>query len=250
MPYGAAPGKSVNVWSMIRDRTLLLGHRGAPVELPENTMRSFRRAVALGADGVELDVQLTRDGVPVVMHDETLERTTGAPGTVAEAAWAEVGTLRAGGEPVPRLEEVVAWAAAKGTFLNVEIKASAATDAALRVIGAGGIADQVLVSSFDPDAVARAGAVLPDVRRYLLTEAWNDTVREAVRRASAQGVCLGVDAAVPEVLDELRSLSLPVVVWTVDSPARMAGLLRAGVAGLITNHPERGAAVRREIRTT
>lgn len=229
---------------------ILLGHRGAPAELPENTMRSFRRAVELGADGVELDVQLTRDGVPVVIHDETLARTTGVPGAVADVTWAEIRALRTGGEPVPRLEEVAAWAAEAGVFLNVEIKAAAATEAALRAVAAAGITERVLVSSFDPEVVARTGARLPAVPRYLLTEAWDAAALDAARSSGAQGVCLMEQAATTAALAELSTLALPVVVWTVDAPARIAELLRARVAGLITNHPERGAAVRRETLTT
>src|SRR5262245_3514397 len=103
-----------------RLRPLVLGHRGAPRAAPENTLRAFQLAMELGADGVELDVQPSADGVPVVLHDDTLDRTTDGSGDVATLPWARIAEARADGEPVPRLEQVVEWAADVGAFLNVE----------------------------------------------------------------------------------------------------------------------------------
>src|SRR5512140_1977680 len=100
----------------------IVGHRGAPVEEPENTLRSFRRALDLGVAAVELDVQLTRDGCLAVIHDETLERTTNGHGRVQDFTLAELQRLDAGrGEPIPALEEVLELARGRA-HLAVEMK--------------------------------------------------------------------------------------------------------------------------------
>ncbi len=229
------------------ERPLVLGHRGSPARAPENTLRGFRLAAEEGADGVELDVQPAADGTPVVIHDATLDRTTGARGAVAELGWDEIGRARAGGQPVPRLEEAARWAAESGAWLNVEIKSPGAEAAAVAAIEAAGVLERTFFSSFLPDVVARVAEVAPHAARFLLTERWDDEARAAARRLGVQGVCLHHEAATPAALGELRGAGLDVVVWTVDEPARLAELLRAGVRAVITNHPARGVAALREV---
>jgi glycerophosphoryl diester phosphodiesterase len=217
---------------------LLLGHRGAPRVLPENTLASFRRALADGADGVELDVQRAADGVPVVIHDATLERTTNGRGPVASHTSTELARLDAGaGEGVPTLAAVAAWAAEAGAWLNVELKADGVEAAALEVLGRAGVLESTFLSSFSPTAVAEVGRLAPAVRRFLLTERWNARVRAAVTECGAHGVCLETHAATEAALAELAALGLPLVVWTEDHPARIRALFAAGVAGVITNDP-------------
>ena len=107
-----------------------IAHRGAGREAPENTLAAMRTGAALGWRMVEFDAALTADGVPVLMHDETLARTTGRPGRVVDARWPSLRDADAGGwagqrwrgEPVPRLDAVLAWLAANGIAANVEIK--------------------------------------------------------------------------------------------------------------------------------
>lgn len=218
---------------------MILGHRGAPREAPENTLRSFQLALAHGADGVELDVQRSRDGVPVVIHDSTLERTTTGHGRVDEHSWEALQQLRVGtGEPMPSLEEIAAWAANTGAYLNVELKSAGAETASLAVLQAAGVLERVLFSSFLPDVVREIGRQAPEARRYLLLERWDATVPALVRELGAGGVCLRDDAATAGALSELAEAALPVVVWTVDDPARIRALLRARVVAIITNRPD------------
>ena len=230
------------------DRPLILGHRGSPARAPENTLLAFRLAMDEGADGVELDVQPAADGAPVVIHDATLERTTDAAGAVASLAWAELSAARARGEPVPRLEQAVAWAAESGAWLNVEIKSAGAEAASVAAVEAAGVLERTFFSSFLPDVVTRVREVAPHATRFLLGERWDDETRENARRLEVRGVCLHHAAATADALAELRSLGLDVVVWTVDDAERMRELLRGGVRAIITNQPARGAAVLREVR--
>ena len=224
---------------------MILGHRGALTEAPENTLRSFQIALAHGADGVELDVQRSRDGVPVVIHDPTLERTTTGRGRVDEHSWEALQQFRVdGGEPIPSLAEIAAWAADTGAYLNVELKSPGAEAASLAVLEATGLLDGVLFSSFLPEVVREIGRQAPEARRYLLRERWDASVPSIVRELGAGGVCLRDDAATSEALSELARADLPVVVWTVDDPIRIRALLRAGVAAVITNRPDMAVAER------
>jgi glycerophosphoryl diester phosphodiesterase len=228
-------------------RTLILGHRGAPLEAPENTFGGFRLAVEHGADGVELDVQRSADGAPVVIHDLTLDRTTDGSGEVRAHTWAELSRLHAGpGEPLRRLGEVADWAAGAGAWLNVELKGEGTEAATLATLERAGVLERSLVSSFLPTVVLEVGRLAPGVRRALVTEAWDATVAGLVRDAGAGGVCIHRALATPERLAELAAAGLSVVVWTVDDPAEVRALLRAGVAAIITNDPRGAVAARRE----
>lgn len=227
-------------------RTMILGHRGAPREAPENTMRALRLAVAQGADGVELDVQPSADGVGVVIHDPTLERTTDAAGEVAALPWTRIAAARSGGEPVPRIEEAVEWAAAAGAFLNVEVKSRGGEAPSVEAVRAAGMMGRTVFSSFYPEVVAELGRIAPEAERYFLTETWDDRIRAGVRALGVHGVCPHHSIATPALLEELAAAGLGVVVWTVDDPARVAELVRAGVRAVITNLPAAGVAARAE----
>jgi glycerophosphoryl diester phosphodiesterase len=224
-------------------RLLILGHRGAPEEAPENTLESLALAVRQGADGVELDVRPSADGTPVVIHDAALERTFSTPGGVADLAWPALQRLT--GARLPSLQQVAAWAASAGAWLNVELKAGGAEAAIVDTIRTHGLMERTLFSSFDETIVARVGTIDPAARRYFLTEGWNDRARERLIASGASGVCLRVDAASPMSLEVLRHEGLPVVVWTVDEPERMVQLARAGVAAIITNRPAAAVAALR-----
>jgi glycerophosphoryl diester phosphodiesterase len=228
-------------------RALILGHRGASANAPENTMRAFRLALEQGADGVELDVQRSADGVPIVIHDPTLDRTTDGAGLVASLSWADISRVRSRGEPVPRLEEVAAWAAETGAWLNVEIKTAGVEQAAVDAILGAGVAERTVFSSFDAASVREVGRLAPDARRYLLTETWSHAVLAGAREVGAGGICLADAAATAPALEALKAEALPVVVWTVDEPERMEQLYRAGVAAVITNRPAVAARVRRAL---
>ena len=226
-------------------RQLILGHRGSPRIALENTLRSFAVAVEMGADGVELDVQRTSDGVPAVIHDDTLDRTMGVRGDVARLAWPAIARLTAA--RVPTLQQATAWAAASGAWLNIEIKAFELEEAVVREIAAAGIGERVIVSSFEPSIVGRLGEVDGSIRRFLLTKRWNDRAIQAARESRAEGVCLRVDSAVEPVLEDLRTRGLPVIVWTVNDATEIRRLLDAGVVGVISDDPGLAARVRDQL---
>lgn len=223
---------------------LILGHRGSPSRAPENSLRGLALALEEGADGVEVDVQLSADGVPVLIHDRTLDRTGHGQGPVAALPWTELSRLSGGGEPLASLEQAAAWAAEAGAWINVEVKAEGAERATVEVLRGAGVLPRSVLSSFSVRTMERLGELAPEALRFLLTEHWNDGVLEAAATADVRGVCLRVDAASHLALDVLRREGYAVIVWTVDESARIRELLRSGVAGIITNHPERAVAAR------
>lgn len=222
-------------------RPLVLGHRGAPREAPENTLAAFRRALALGADGVELDVQPAGDGTPVVIHDETLDRTTDGAGPLAARSWPALEGVRSRGEPLPRLQDAIRWAADAGAWLNLEIKAPGTEAAVLAALRQATLLERSFLSSFLPHVVERLRELDPDAACFLLTQRWDEEVLAWVHAAGVVGVCLHDPIATAPVLERLRREGLHAVVWTVDDPVRMRELFRAGVLGVISNLP--GAAV-------
>lgn len=228
-------------------RPLVLGHRGAPRAAPENTLRAFRLALEEGADGIELDVQPSADGVPVVLHDDTLDRTTDATGDVATLPWARIAEARAGGEPVPRLEDVVAWAAECGAFLNVELKRPGAEAVSVDLIARAGLRARTVFSSFHAASVAEVRRLDPAADAYLLSDGRASAALREARRVGATGVCLTARHSTPAALAECRRLGLPVIVWTVDRPVRIRGLMNDGVRGVITNLPALAVEVRRRM---
>ncbi|MCM2264906.1 MAG: hypothetical protein NDI73_06925 [Desulfuromonadales bacterium] len=222
----------------------LYAHRGASVEAPENTLVAFRRALEVGADGIELDVHLSADGVPVVIHDETLERTTDGVGPVASHGSEELQTLDAGfwfdphfaGEPLPTLEETLSLLAGR-LRLNLEVKDSRAGLAVVALLRHFPTADVVL-SSFDYGLLARLRRAAPDLPLAVLLDAGN--WQRALVRAEALRACAfhpRADLVSRPLMAACRRLQLPVFPWTVDTPAQARGLVRMGVAGLFTNDP-------------
>ena len=223
------------------DRPLIIGHRGASADAPENTLAAFALALEQGADGVELDVQLCADGVPVVMHDDTVDRTCDGAGRVSDLTLAELQLLSiAGDHPIPTLDDVFALLGRRALY-NVELKALGLSDGGLaaavaRVIAAHNVADRVLISSFSPFTVHAAQRAMPaGVPVALLRERRATRLAHAFLRAAADHPYYGlVDEA---LMAWARRRGLRVNVWTLDDPAEARRLIRLGVQGIITNRP-------------
>ncbi|HEU0163462.1 MAG TPA: glycerophosphodiester phosphodiesterase family protein [Thermomicrobiales bacterium] len=146
----------------------IYAHRGASIEFPENTLAAFNRAIELGIEGIELDVYLSKDGIPVVIHDPTLDRTTNGTGPIDSLTAAELGALDAGnGEYVPTLAEVLSLVAGK-LHVNIEIKTAIAADAVLEEVKNHPTLEWV-TSSFVWEALEHVHNVAPDVDCWPLT---------------------------------------------------------------------------------
>lgn len=219
-------------------------HRGAAADAPENTLVAFAAAEAAGADGIELDVHLSRDGVPVVIHDERVERTTDGRGAVAELRLAELRRLDAGswfspffsGEPIPVLDEVLDWADDR-LRLNIEIKDVRVGRALLDLLPRYPRA-RVLVSSFDHRLLAELRRRDGNLPLGFLYE--DDGWRRVLRRAlacGAESLHPREDHVHRPLLAACKGHGLAVYPWTVDDPGRIRALRRLGIDGFFTNDP-------------
>jgi glycerophosphoryl diester phosphodiesterase len=148
---------------------LIIAHRGASAERPENTLAAFRRAVALEADGIELDVQVTREGVPVVFHDPKLRRLTGVAGSLGRKTWEELQTMCVrGGEPIPKLVDVLRLTRGLAV-VQIELK-SGPVGPVINAIKAARAAEWVILASFDLRLITAARDSAPGIPRMLISE--------------------------------------------------------------------------------
>jgi glycerophosphoryl diester phosphodiesterase len=222
----------------------LWAHRGASHCAPENTMTAFAAAVESSADGIELDIHLSRDGVPVVIHDETLERTTNGRGLVAEMTWQQLRQLDAGswfatefaGESIPGLEEVLETFGGQ-LRLNLELKEFRAGMAVLDLLTHYPSAD-IVVSSFNYDLLYRLRAVDASLPLAVLFDSgrWRNAVQVA-EELSACAFHPAVNLVNRPMINACKQAGLPVSVWTVDDAGVAKSLVRAGVSGLFSNDP-------------
>lgn len=232
----AATMKNVFVWA----------HRGASGVAPENTLAAFHAAEQAGANGVELDVRLSSDGCPVVMHDRTLDRTTNGRGPLAGFTLAELRRFDAGGwfapqfagEPVPGLEQVLKWASGR-LRLNLEVKEFEAGLAVTALVKRYP-ACRVLLSSFDHGLLAALRKEAPWLPLGFLSEhrSWYREIEEAVA-CGAESFHPRQDFLAAEHVAQCHARGLKVYPWVVDDDERFRALLRMGVDGLFTNYPGR-----------
>jgi glycerophosphoryl diester phosphodiesterase len=238
-----------------------VAHRGYSAVAPENTLPALAAAVLAGATFVEFDVRTTADGVPVVFHDRTVDRTTDGTGYVWDLTLDEVRALDAGswfspayaGQRVPLLSEaldllvppdadtppIVAGPAVPPQLL-LEIKSPADREQVKRIlaqVAERDLLDRTVVQSFDPDVVALVRDTLPEVRRGLLRLTFAD---DTVALATELGVVccnprVGDVLGDPDTVARLTGAGIDIMPWTANDPAQWPALVEAGVAGLITD---------------
>ncbi|MDD2762888.1 MAG: glycerophosphodiester phosphodiesterase [Opitutaceae bacterium] len=223
---------------------LVIAHRGASAEAPENTLAAFRRALARGADGVELDVQVTRDGVPVVFHDASLIRLTGRLGLIAQSTRAGLRAVRVCGEPIPTLAEVLTLTRRRAV-VQVEIKSGVPVAPVVRTVQRLGAA--VVLASFDVKIVAEARRLAPRIPRMLIAGGGNGPTRRRARAGTlvpvlaalgASGVSIDYRALrSPAFIAALHRRGLSVWCWTVNDPRVMLRLAFWGADAILSDNP-------------
>ncbi len=229
-------------------RPLVISHAACGGHAPENTLQGIRAAIELGSEAIEIDVQASADGVPVLMHDATVDRTTDGEGAVADLTLDELRGLDAGGEPVPTLAEVIGITKGK-VLLVTEIKQPGAEEQVSGVVSSADAAADVMCWSFFPKALDGMRAADPRIPCALLVAAegagkW-PAMRERALRIGAQGVSvffLGIDERIAE---DCRRSGLALYSWTADEPAQIAKLIEQRVDGICSNYPDRVVAALR-----
>jgi glycerophosphoryl diester phosphodiesterase len=240
--------RRVRAWVRDAERPFVLGHRGARRRAPENTLRAFDLALEEGADGVELDVRLDRDGDVVVIHDADLARVTKGQDTraIEKLGRAELDRVDLGdGATVPRLADVLAWSRRTGARVNVELKRDVTRRAAFawkvaRLVGAEPrAAERFILSSFDPLLLGGVARLLPWVPAGLLLEAQTPVPSVCVARALIFATALHPtwSTVTEDVVRPWKRAGLPVNVWTVNDPAEAGRLDALGVDTLISDVP-------------
>lgn len=213
----------------------IYAHRGASAELPENTLAAFRRALELGVEGIELDVHLSRDGAPMVIHDATVDRTTNGSGAVAEMNRAELQALDAGnGERIPTLGEVLDLVG-HSLHVDIEIKANAAGEAVLREVEGRDL--RWLISSFDWDVLRFVRAQRADVDLWPLTMGATDDAIAVAKELGAPALAIWHKAVDADIAAHLQEVGLGFWPWTVNEPDRAETLVTWGAIGICTDDP-------------
>ncbi|MBM4284846.1 MAG: glycerophosphodiester phosphodiesterase [Deltaproteobacteria bacterium] len=217
----------------------IMGHRGAPAYEPENTLRSVARALDMGVAAVEVDVQLTRDGRLVVIHDETVDRTTNGAGWVRDLTFAQVRELDAGqGERIPALEEVVDLVRSRGAHLVVEVKQPEAAPACLEFFrGHPNVENMHLISFWHP-LVRWLKEQEPRLRTGVLMVGCPADPVGLARAALAEALVLHFAYVTPELVAAAHAQGLLVYIWNIDAPAWLPPYLEMKVDGIGSNRPD------------
>ena len=234
----------------------IIAHRGASSDAPENTLPAINLAWEQGADAVEVDVHLSRDGRLAVIHDDNTRRPAGVNRKVSDQTWAELQTLEVGrwqgrqwvDVRIPSLEEVLRTVP-KGRRLFVEVKCGPEFVAAAAPILQGGFGTELVLIGFDLEAMKRAKAAFPQLevcwiiqfRRNLRAARWTPIPKQVIEQARAaglDGIDVGVRGPVTSGFVRLaQAAGLKVYIWTVDSVSVTRKLIAAGVDGITTNRP-------------
>lgn len=258
-PRAAASSRSAaTFWERPRSGgALVVGHRGARGDAPENTLGAFAHAADLGAAAIELDVRTCASGEVVVHHDPTLARLTEDRDgrRVADLSWGELSRVRlARGERVPLLVEVLSAMRARGVGVNVEMKHDvpdprAVVRAVAAVLRAWDASHPIVVSSFDPRMIRALARLAPSVQRaqlvhrsryhFAMLAAVTKVTSVSPRPLPVHAVHLDRELAAPRRIEALHARGLRVAVWTVNDPAEARSLDALGVSAIITDVPDR-----------
>lgn len=241
--------------------TKIFAHRGSSGTYPENTMSAFKEAERVGADGIELDVHYTKDDQLVVIHDNTVNRTTNGKGRVRDFTLRELLELDAGahfsnqftGEKIPTFEKVLDWMQTTKLRLNIELKYVALDyinfeEKVLHEIIKRGLKERVIISSFNHEGLKRVREINSDIDIAILYmerlfEPWN-----YAKTVGANALHPHKDGVDGQLIASATRNGYPVRVFTVNNEQQIGGLIQAGCSGIITDFPERAVHVRHHMR--
>ncbi len=214
-----------------------IAHRGASAYEPENTIRSFKKAIEMNSDLIEFDVRESLDGELVVMHDDSLDRTTNGSGVVKRKTLSELKELDAGmGEQIPTLKEVLEFGIGKTKFV-IELKENGIEDKVVRVIHEFGIQNDVFIVSFKGIRLKMIKQIEPDIKTGLILFGSTNPIKQALK--------CGADAVAPfrwfitrGFIKNAKSHGLYAFSWIIDDSIKARKLKDIGLDGIITNKPD------------
>ncbi|WP_152608236.1 glycerophosphodiester phosphodiesterase family protein [Halalkalibacter okhensis] len=239
------------------NQTKIFAHRGFSSQYPENTMAAFKAAVAANADGIELDVQLTKDEVPIVIHDETLDRTTSGTGLVQSHTLKEIKTLSSGAwfserfqdEQVPTLEEVFVWSKNQQIVLNIELKGRTCdrqkvSSIIFPLIEKHRLEDQVIISSFDHKVIALCKEQAPMLETAIIAFAVLHEPVTYLRNVQTLGYHFYYKSLLDEEIAALIKSGIRLRPYTVNDVDQIKRFITLGCEAIITDQPKKAVDIR------
>lgn len=230
--------------------TQIFAHRGASKLAPENTMPAFLLALSAHADGIETDVQLTRDHVPVLIHDEELKRTTNGTGMVQDFTYEELMSLDAGSwfsskysdATIVTLDEFLRWLSTTTMQVNVELKTNVIEYTGIESIvyeslKRFGVVDRTIISSFNSESIRRMKQVAPDIRTAYLTSKKQKNLAAIAKKMGAEGLHIRHSLLNQQLVEACRKQGIALRVYTVNRPALMKKCYKFGVDAIFTDVP-------------
>lgn len=231
----------------------IIGHRGCAAYAPENTLESIHTAADMGVKWVELDVKLTSDQVPVIFHDDTLDRTTNGSGKMAETTFEDLRQLEAGswfgesfiGVKIPKLEEALEVLIDRDLGFNMEIKPCPGREKETAEVALDVLSqiwddhERVLISSFQQVSLETAMDIAEDwPRGFLLPEDWPASWAEMVDYLQASTINVNGNAVTREQVESVIDMELPVLAYTINDPDRARILQSWGIDGVFSDSPD------------
>jgi len=227
-----------------KDKFFKIGHRGACGYEPENTLRSFKKALALGVDMIELDVHRCASGEAVVIHDKNLERTTDGVGDVTKKSFDEIRALDAGyGEKIPRLEEILDLVNKKA-LVNIELKSAGSVKPVARLLDRyikeyGWSRGDFLVSSFNRGNLSAFYRLSPSIKLGVLGEKMDKALFAFAKTINAFSLHLPKRYAKKRYIDAAHKNNTRIFIYTVDDKNDIKKMKALGVDGIFSNYPDR-----------
>ena len=241
---------------------LVIAHRGGAGLMPENTLASFKNGIALKSDFIEMDAHLSKDGIPVIMHDPTLERTTDGFGSISNFTLAQLQTYNAAAkslsvtskEPIPTFAQVLDLAKPTSVKVEVEIKVppqgryNGIEQKIIDEIIAHDMTDRVQISSFNMDVIKAVKAINPKIKTVALMSVdffrsyeinTPQTIIDHIVSLGAEIIAVNKEYLNVKLVQEAHARKVVVEVWTVDSESDIKKFVAMGVDGIISNRPDR-----------
>lgn len=216
----------------------IIAHRGASAYEPENTLKAVEMALELGADFIEVDARLSRDGEIAIVHDETVDRTTNGEGLVKEMTVDQLKKLDAGsGGEIPTLKEVLDLVKGRGNLI-IEIKVPEAVEKIVQEVRGTEMVGQVLISSFYHEATVRAKELEPSLKTGVIFSSLPVEPSRLALDAKADALIPKHSYVDDSMVSEARNRSLKVYPWTVDDLGEAKRLIDLGSSGIVTNKPD------------
>lgn len=218
-------------------------HRGASSYAPENTMSAFRLGLEMGANGIETDVQRTKDGVLVLFHDDTMARVTGQPGSVKDYTYAQLQefsvNVHGQSDRIPTLEEFLQAFGALDLTFAIELKQPFTEADTVAMLEKYGMKDKTVITSFQLECLMRARACAPDYRMGYLTMDINPCTLPVMGTIGIQELCPEAPLVTPALVEELHSKGYSVRAWGVSNEDLMKAVYDAGADGMTVNFPDK-----------